>query len=97
MEVSWNDCSSFLDLLKTIFPPDLLFEEEMLDLFNRGDLLIKEEFLVLDILMGDRLVLIRAELFYELNLDDESFWDLKKIRAGVETFFFDDEKPLSDG
>lgn len=47
--------------------------------------------------MGERLVLMRAELFSVRFLEDVSFWGLKKMRAGVEFFFFDEEKAGSVG
>jgi hypothetical protein len=86
-----------LDLLNTMFGPDLFYDKDMFDFFIKGDRLIKELFLALEPRMGDLLVLIRAELFYDMILEEESFWDLKKMRAGVVAFFFDEEKPLSEG
>ena len=70
----------------------------MLDFANSGDRLIKEVFLALEPRIGDLLMLMRDELFYELFLEDESFCDLKKMRAGVVVvFFFEEEKALSVG
>jgi hypothetical protein len=66
-------------------------------LLSNGDRLSKGIFLALEARIGDRLVLIRAELFYERFLEDVSFWGLKKMRAGVEFFFFDEEKAESVG
>lgn len=78
-------------------PVGLLSEVEMLDLFNNGDRLIKEVFLTLEVLIGERFVLNRAELFSERCLLAGSFWDLKKSRAGVVAFFLEEEKPFSEG
>lgn len=80
-----------------IFWPALLSETLTLDLLNNGDLLSKDIFLALDVRMGERLVLMRAELFSVRFLEDVSFWGLKKMRAGVEFFFFDEEKAGSVG
>lgn len=66
----------------------------MFDLLKRGDFPESVGFLPLRALMGDLLVLIKAELF-SVNVF-ESFWDLTKIKAGVEAFFLEEEK-LSEG
>lgn len=75
----------------------MVYEGQKLDLLNKGDLLISEVFLALEVRRGDRLVLIRDELFSDRSLVEESFWDLKNMSAGVVAFFLDDEKPLSLG
>jgi len=75
----------------------LLSAKEIFDLLSNGDRLINELFFALDDRIGERFVLMRAELFYDKSLEDESFWDLKKIRAGVVAFFFEEENILSDG
>ena len=91
IEVSWKDWSSiFLDLLKRMLWPDLLSETVKLDLLSRGDRVRSELFLRFELRIGDRLVLMRDELFYERFL--ASFWDLKKMRAGVVVFFLEEEK-----
>ena len=75
--------------------PDFVSQDNMLDLLIKGDLLMSELFFALEPLIGERLVLIRAELFYDNCFEDKSFWDLKNISAGVVAFFFEDEKSLS--
>lgn len=73
---------------------DLLSETLKLDLLNKGDRARRELFLAFELRIGDRLVLMREELFYRFLV---SFWDLKKMRAGVEVFFLEEEKGLSVG
>ena len=80
-----------------MFWPGLLSEKVTLDLLNNGDRLSKGIFFGLQVRIGERLVLMRAELFSERFLEDVSFWGLKKMRAGVEFFFFDEEKAGSVG
>lgn len=50
-------------MLKIKLAPDLVSDEDMLDLLIKGDLLMSELFFALEPRIGERLVLIRAELF----------------------------------
>lgn len=68
----------------------------MFDLLSNGDRLINELFFALDDRIGERFVLMRAELFYDKSLEDDYFCDLKNIKAGVVAFFFEEENILSD-